>query len=48
MFSHKPQDSSYNVTELIAQKRKNHTAGEKLIMSACKIIGSKMFGQDAV
>lgn len=30
------------------QKGKNDTAGKKLIMSACKIIVSKMFGQDAV
>lgn len=48
MFSQKPQESSYNVTELTAQKRKNHTAGKKLIMSASKIIVSKMFGQGAI
>ena len=44
----KPQESNYIVTELIAQKRKIPTAGEKLIMSACKTIVSKMFRQDGV
>lgn len=48
MFSQKPQESSYLVTEHIDQKGKNDTAGKKLIMSACKIIVNKMFGQDAV
>lgn len=48
LFCQKPQESSYIVTELIAQKKKSPTAGEKLIMSACKIIVSKMFRQDGV
>jgi hypothetical protein len=47
-FSEKAQEASYLVAELIAQKRKSHTVGENLIMPACKIIVSKMLGQDAV
>jgi hypothetical protein len=47
-FSEKAQEASYFVAELIAQKRKSHTVGEKLIMPTCKIIVSKMLGQDVV
>jgi hypothetical protein len=47
-FSEKAQEASYLVAELIAQKRKRHTVGENLVMPACKIIVSKMLGQEAV
>jgi hypothetical protein len=47
-FSEKAHEATYFVAELIAQKRKSHTVGEKLIMPTCKIIVSKMLGQDAV
>jgi hypothetical protein len=47
-FSEKPQEASYLVAELIAQKKKSHTVGENLIMPACKIIVSKVLAQNAV
>lgn len=46
--SEKAQEASYLVAELIAQNRKNHSIGENLIMPACKIIVSKMFGEEFV
>ncbi|XP_068115889.1 zinc finger BED domain-containing protein 5-like [Hyperolius riggenbachi] len=45
--SEKAQEASYLVAELLAQKRKSHTIAENVIMPACKIIVSKMLGEDA-
>ena len=42
------QEASNLVTKLIAQRRKSHTIGENLIMSACKMREIKMQGQDAI
>ena len=42
------QEASNLVTKRIAQRRKSHTIGENLIMSACKMREIKMLGQDAV
>lgn len=44
----KAQEASYLIAELIAQKRESYTLGEDLIMPACKIIVSKVLGEDAV
>jgi hypothetical protein len=44
----KAQEASYLVAELTAQKTQSHKVGENLIMPACKIIVSKMLGQDMV
>ncbi len=44
----KAQEASYLIAKLISQKGESYTAGENLIMPACKIIVSKIFGQDAV
>jgi hypothetical protein len=46
--SEKAHEVSYLGAELIVQKRKSHTVGENLIMSACRIIVRKMLGKDAV
>jgi hypothetical protein len=40
--SEKILEASYLVAELDAQKRKSHTGGENLTMSACKIRVAKM------
>jgi hypothetical protein len=45
--SEEPQEASYLVAELIAQKRKSHTFGENPKMPACKVIVGKMLGQNA-
>ena len=44
----KALEAIYLITEIITQKRKSHTAGENVILPACKIIISKMFGQNEV
>jgi hypothetical protein len=48
LFSEKAQEASYLAAELITWKRKSHKVGGNLIMQTCKIIVSKMLGQDAV
>ena len=47
-ISENSQEASNLVTKRIAQRRKSHTIGENLIMSACKMREIKMLGQDAV
>ena len=44
--SDKAQIASYQVSELIAQK-KAHSLGESLILSACQKIVSTMLGNEA-
>ena len=40
--SGKALEASYFVAEIIAQKRKDHTFGQNLILPACKLLVGKM------
>jgi hypothetical protein len=46
-ISEKAQETSYLVAELTTQYMKSHTTAESLTMPACKIILTKMTGQEA-